>query len=191
MPTPIGVSWIPAFHARQAPTPAGHSASISPTKRAALNKLLGSNPAEARVDRSFVKGGIGPSRWTDGSFGVFYVAESPTTTQFEMMHHLRNSYTARSLKPAVLTLQIVQVDVRGIFDDMRADMAADPQLRSDSYAATQAFAKKRHATKTQGLVYESVRDPGHLCAAVFDRAALTDPRLGESISYQWNGTDFV
>jgi hypothetical protein len=191
VPTPIGVSWIPAFHARQAPAPAVHSASISATKRDALNKLLGANPAESRVDRSFARGGIAPSRWTDGSFGAFYVAESPTTTQLEMMHHLRNAYTARGFATAVLTLQVVHVDVRGIFDDVRAEMAADPLLQSDDYAASQAFAKERHAVKSRGFVYESVRDPGHLCAAVVDRAALTNPRLGESVSYQWNGTEFV
>ena len=191
MPATIAVSWLPAFHARQAPVPAVHSAHITPAKRAALNALLGADPAEARVDRSFARGRIGPSRFTDGSFGAFYVAESPTTTQLELLHHLRNAYAARGFSPTVLTLQVVHVDVRGTFDDVRAELAADATLRSDDYAASQSLAQERHTAKSKGLVYESVRDAGYLCAAVFDRAALTNPRLGESVSYQWNGVEFV
>lgn len=191
MPVRMGLSWLPGFHAQQVPVPFVHSANITAAKRSALDKLLGSSPAESRVDRSFAVGGIGPSRWTDGSFGAFYVAATATTTQFELLHHLRSHYSSKGFGSTIVTLQIVQVDVSGTFDDVRLEMASDPQLRADSYAATQALAKALRSAKSRGVVYESVRDPANLCAAVFDRAALTDPRIGGTVSYQWNGTDFV
>lgn len=127
-----------------------------------------------------------PSRFTDGSYGVYYAAHSLETAVRETAYHRgrflsttreppcevdMRAYVGRPIKPLL--------DIRGPrFTDLH-----DP----DDYAPSQAFAKPRRARGEWGFVYRSVRHPGGECIAAFKPQAVTIPHAGAALGYVWDG----
>jgi len=101
-----------------------------------------------------------PSRFSGGSHGALYVAESYETALFETIH---------------------QHDLRG------ADPASDPILDPEDYAPAQKLAAALRDAGADGIVYPSVRHPGGECVALFHPDCASAPRQGRHLDYHWNG----
>lgn len=130
------------------------------------------------------------SRFSDGSFGVYYAAARLETAIAEVSHH-RARFLARTQEPPIevdmrcyrVTLSAQLHELRGRRDG-RFLSVYDP----DSYAASQSLARQLRATGSAGLCYDSVREPGGQCVALFTpRAAVPPARQAEHVSLHWNG----
>lgn len=130
-----------------------------------------------------------PSRFTNGSYGVFYVGQRFETALLETMHH-HARFMARTPEAPGWTSQFRELvlDVEAPLHDLRGSIPSlQPALDPDNYDEAQSLAAKLRATGSEGLVYPSQRDPGGECAGLFypDRAA--NVVQGRHLDYHWDG----
>lgn len=127
------------------------------------------------------------SRFSDGTWGVYYAAESLETAIAEVSFH-RSRFLAETKQPPIeidyraYVAHIVQPlhDIRG------AQWAAahDPS----SYAASIALAREYRTAGSWGLLYRSVRREGGECVTIFRPKAIQLPvTQGVHVSLIWDG----
>jgi hypothetical protein len=127
------------------------------------------------------------SRFSDGSYGVYYAARFLETAIAETAYHF-GRFLLATAEPRGTEIQLrvlISSRVDSPFHDVRRGY---PALHEpDDYAASQALAKTLRAEGSNGLVYASVRHSGKPCLAVFRPKAITKPRQGAHLSYHFDG----
>jgi hypothetical protein len=129
------------------------------------------------------------SRFSDGSFGVYYAARELETAIAETIHHFE-AFARDSGDPTrTEDMRVLVGEVDDDFDDVVA--LAEPQrsqvLAASSYAISHSYAVACRAAGAMGLVYPSVRRPGGECIAAFKPKAVRIPRQERHLQYRWNG----
>ena len=132
------------------------------------------------------------SRFSDGSFGLFYAAREIETAVAETSHH-RTRFMAYTSEPAQeLDMRVYAVDLDARLHDIRDLREERPALyATDSYAAGQAFAIELRHQGSDGIAYQSVRHTGGECAAVFRPRLLANCRQERHLCYVWDGRAIV
>lgn len=127
-----------------------------------------------------------PSRFSDGSFGVYYAARSLKTAVYETVYHRQLFLAATNEVPGELDMRAFTARVRKPMRDIRA-----PRFKQlhhpDDYRPSQHFGQQRRDKNDWGLVYNSVRDEGGTCIAVFRPPAISIPIQGAALAYVWDG----
>lgn len=129
-----------------------------------------------------------PSRFSDGSYGVYYAARALETAIRETVFHRERIARAARLGPDAWTLRAWVGQVRKPLHDLRDARFRDlhdPDIAS--YPPAQALARRLRTADSWGLVYHSVRHPGGLCIAALRPPAVTLPVQGPSLVYTWDG----
>lgn len=128
-------------------------------------------------------------RFTDGSYGVFYAGLTLATAIAETRHH-RAKFLAATDEPAQeLDMRVYAVDLDAPLHYIRGAREALPALyHPDSYAMSQETARRLRDEGANGIVYESVRDAGGECAAVFRPRLLSNCRQERHLTYVWDGS---
>lgn len=147
-----------------------------------------SGPGTSAIMAAFTHLNPDGSRFSDGSFGVFYAAATLPTAVAETRHH-RARFMALTNEPAQeLDMRVYAVDLDAMLHDIRGLGDAHPALYDpDDYAAGQALAGGLRGQGVGGIVYDSVRDPGGECAAVFRPRLLGSCRQERHLCYVWDG----
>src|SRR5699024_1804775 len=135
------------------------------------------------------------SRFSDGTFGVFYAGHSLATAVRETVYH-RERFLAESRQPPItIQMREYRVRVAGRLRDLRrAGDAARALLDPDDYGPAQRFGIAERSNGCMGIVYPSVRDRGGECIAAFRTRVLSPATQGGHFGYVWNGekiTDVV
>ena len=128
------------------------------------------------------------SRFTDGSYGVYYAARERATAVNETKHH-RARFLAYTHEPQLqIDMRVLEAKLRANLHDVRG-MAADlPDVYdADDYVAAQRLGRRLRDAGSWGIAYDSVRRAGGACAAVFRPKALADCRQAEHLVYVWDG----
>lgn len=131
-----------------------------------------------------------PSRFSNGTYGVLYLAKTFETALFETMHH-HARFMARTNEPPGWTSQFreLMMDIDATLHDLRGDDAAfAPALDRESHAAAQTLGAALRASGSDGIAYPSVRDTGGECAGLFYPDLVRDVRQGRHLDYHWDGT---
>jgi hypothetical protein len=133
------------------------------------------------------------SRFSDGSYGVYYAARDLMTAIRETAFHFARFARDSSDGPRYEHMRALVgrvanrfVDASGLPAQRRARVL-DPQ----SYAESRAFGAAVRAAGRNGIVYPSVRDPGGQCVAAFRPKAVDIPVQGAALQYHWDGTRVV
>jgi hypothetical protein len=128
------------------------------------------------------------SRFSDGTYGVYYAARDMHTAIAETAYH-RARFLARTAEPpGEIDMRTYVADIRGEFVDLRGYGRGKPDLMNpDSYAASQPFGKARREEGAGGIVFDSVRREGGLCVAVFRPKLVAPCRQGPHVCYLWDG----
>lgn len=129
-----------------------------------------------------------PSRFSDGTFGVLYVAETFETALFETIyHHAR--FMARTRERAGWTSQFREVvlDVDARLHDIRGNPAYLAALHPDDYSQSQVLGQQLRVAGSDGLVYPSQRRQGRECVGLFYPDCARHPVQGRHLDYHWNG----
>lgn len=130
------------------------------------------------------------SRFSDGSYGVFYAAQEKTTAIAETRHHQTNFLLATNEPPIQLQMRVYHVEVSGTLHDARAVDREDPIYHPTSYAASQALGKQLRLEGSSGISYASVRAADSECVAIFRTVAVSNCRHASQMLYQWDGAKF-
>jgi hypothetical protein len=131
------------------------------------------------------------SRFSDGSWGVYYAADSLVTAVAEVSHH-RGAFLARTREePIDIDLRWVQADLQAPLPDLRGLGETMPAVYDPlHYGASQSLGRALRAQGSPGIVYDSVRqrhDPAGQCVAVFKPRALSNARAAGHIGLHWDG----
>jgi len=128
------------------------------------------------------------SRFSDGTYGVYYAANDLETAVAEVGHH-RARFLARTAEPAIdIDLRCYRVPVRARVVDLRGKRALPDVLDPAHYGASQAFGRSQREAGTAGIVHDSVRRRAGRCVALFTPKATVPPAVqGEHVTLRWNG----
>jgi hypothetical protein len=128
------------------------------------------------------------SRFSDGTYGVYYAAREMATAAAESAHH-REIFLARTAEaPGEIDMRSYLADVRADLVELRRYGRRKPDLmHPGSYAASQAFARAQRAKGAGGIVYDSVRHAGGQCVAIFRPTLVAPCKQGPHICFIWNG----
>ncbi len=128
------------------------------------------------------------SRFSDGSWGVHYAADSLDTAVAEVSHH-RGLFLARTGEDAIdIDLRWIQADLMDKLHYLRGQGAERSAIVDPNrYGAAQDLGRALRASGSPGMVYDSVRRIEGQCAAVFKPRALSNARAVGHIGLHWNG----
>ncbi len=126
------------------------------------------------------------SRFSDGSFGIFYAAHRLPTAIAEVRYHRERFMRSSREVPQTLELMLYEAAIRGDFHDVRASANAG-WYNPVSYARSQPLGVRLHKAGSAGIVYRSVRDPAGECLAVFRPALVARCRPVKPLFAHWNG----
>jgi hypothetical protein len=129
------------------------------------------------------------SRFTDGSFGVFYAGRTLETAIAETKYH-REAFLRATSEPRIeLDMRVYAVDLDAVLHDIRG--MRDTMLGiydPSSYTASQALAIEIRNSGSSGFAYDSVRKPGGECVAIFKPRVLSNCRQERHLTYVWDGS---
>ncbi len=130
-----------------------------------------------------------PSRFSDGSFGVLYIASEFETALFETVHH-HAIFMRSTNEPAGWTSQFreLTLSVDAHLHDLRQVISLhETLLQSDRYSFSQEAGFALKISGSDGVCYPSVRGQGD-CVGLFYPDLATDPVQGRHLDYHWNGS---
>ena len=130
------------------------------------------------------------SRFTDGTYGVYYAAINIDTAIAETRFH-RTLFLAATKEPPI------EIDMRSYASDLDADLHDIRKMQSsipDIYAAdpiryvhAQSLARELRNIGSNGITYDSVRFSGGECVAIFRPRVLSPVRQSQHYCYVWDG----
>lgn len=147
-----------------------------------------SGPGTSSIMAAFTHLNPEGSRFSDGSYGVFYAANNLDTAIAETRHHRERFMRATKQKHMELDMRVYVTDLDGEFHDLRGQKANQPLVyHNDNYAAGQHLAKTLRKAGSNGIAYDSVRREGGECVAVFCPRLLSNGRQERHLCYVWDG----
>lgn len=144
-----------------------------------------SGPGTTPIMAAFTHRNPDGSRFSDGSWGVFYAAHRVATAIAETIHHRERFLRATNEAPTDIEMRCYRCAVDARLHDVRGGWIAvhDP----DSYVASQALARTLQAALSNGLVYDSARHAGGECVALFYPDLVSPCSQAQHFIYRWNG----
>lgn len=149
-------------------------------------------PVDRRVSgatASIVMGGFThvstdrPSRFSDGTFGVWYCSDRVEVALAETAYHFQRFMRATNEPPADADFRALTCTVSGEVEVPPAEC-----LAPDDWRPGQLFGRRMRAEGVDGILYQSVRYPSGQAAAIFWPDCLTLPVVqGEQFRYRWDG----
>ena len=147
-----------------------------------------SGPGAGVIMAAFTQLNPNGSRFSDGSYGVFYAASDLDTAIAETRHHRERFMRATSQPRMELDMRVYLVDLEGDLHDLRGQKAAQPLVyHPENHSAGQYMGKSLHESGSNGIAYDSVRRAGGECAAVFRPPLLSNVRQERHLCYRWDG----
>ena len=147
-----------------------------------------SGPGTTPIMAAFTHLNPGGSRFSDGTYGVYYAAREIETSIAEVAHH-RANFLARTREAAGevdMRCYLAKIDARVI--DVRGWGKRRPDImNADRYEEAQRFGKARRAEGAAGIAYDSVRRAGGQCVAVFRPRVVAPVIQGPHICLVWDG----
>lgn len=129
------------------------------------------------------------SRFSDGTYGVFYCARSRVTAIAETRYHTARFLEATTEPPMRQQMRLYTVVAQGEVVDLRVDPKLDLAVLSpDDYLAGQSLGRAVREAGAPGIAYPSVRDTEGECLAAFRTTLLRDCHHAAYLEYNWNGT---
>lgn len=117
-----------------------------------------------------------PTRFSDGSFPVFYSALEAETAEAEMKHRVPN-YVRSLEKPRPMYYSKFSCTFHGVEKDLRPQVREWPDLVHDNdYSFCNRIGAQARRLEVDGLVIWSARREGGVNLPVFSRRAISQPR---------------
>ncbi len=131
------------------------------------------------------------SRFSDGSYGVYYAGDALETALREHCFHMARFYADSDCNPGWIS-EVRQLigSIDSNLTDIRGD-GFEQLLEKDvaQYGPAQQFAAGQKAEGSNGIVYPSQRHAAGQCIAAFYPDVVGIPQQGDHFRYHWNGTE--
>jgi RES domain-containing protein len=129
------------------------------------------------------------SRFSNGTYGIYYAASKIETAIAETVYHFEAFARAAHdpVRTEATSVLVGAIDAEfenvGALLEPRRSQVLDPT----SYEASQAFAKELKAVGSNGVIYPSVRRQGGECIGAFRPNAVSIPHQERQLQYRWSG----
>lgn len=128
------------------------------------------------------------SRFSDGSYGVFYCARDKATAIAETRYHASLFLNATHEASTRLQMRLYSVQAKGEVVDLRETSTTDTRIIDPiDYSYSQGIGRQLRAEDVQGILYPSVRKPDGECLAALRTGILRDCLHSAYLEYNWNG----
>ena len=124
------------------------------------------------------------SRFSDGSFGVYYCAQKLETALSEVRYHQERFLRRTEEGPLRLELRLYLADLDARLVDVRRVAECH---RVEDYGPSRKLGVALRAEGRDGLLYRSVRHESGLCAAVFRPRLLRNCRQSKHYAFHFDG----
>ena len=146
-------------------------------------------PGATYVMASFTHLNPKGSRFSDGSYGVYYAGDRFEVALAETVHHFEAF--ARDSGDGIRheDMRVLAGSVDAEFHDVASLPAAerDAVLDPNAYGASRALGARLRAAGSNGVVYPSVRHSGGVCLGAFRPKAVRPPIQAKHIKYHYGG----
>lgn len=153
-----------------------------------LNGRIPSNPIEELIEGPFRprKKLRNKTRFSDGSFPVFYSALATETAEAEVAYWFQKEYAGRPRDKRTAYYQGFHCTFEGLEKDLRHKTADWPKLVHDSdYSFCNLLGEEARQQKIDGLIVPSVRHEGSN-VPIFAQQAVSDPELDGIVAITYN-----
>lgn len=127
-----------------------------------------------------------PTRFSNGSYGIYYAAKTLETAIEESKHHRARFLSYTNEEAGEISMRAYIGEIIKPLHDIRGS-GYEHLHHPDDWAPSQAFGREMKAINSWGVVYRSVRDPEGECIAALRPPAVNIPRQGPHLSYVWDG----
>ena len=135
------------------------------------------------------------SRYSDGSFGVWYGSESIETTVYETAYHWYRGLLSDAgyvRQQVIAERKVWSIECNAALLDVRRAVKSHPDLMHPSdYAFCQSVGARIHREGHPGLLTKSVRRPGGDNVVIFNPGVLSNPRNTCQLTYRLDGRQIV
>lgn len=146
-----------------------------------------SGPGTSIIMAAFTHLNSEGSRFTDGTYGVFYAANDLDTAIAETAYHRERFMRATAQSHMDLDMRVYLIDLAGDLHDLRGQKATYPLVyHKDNDASAQHLARSLRNEGANGVAYDSVRREGGECVAVFRPPLLSNARQERHLCYVWD-----
>lgn len=151
-------------------------------------------PGATPIMAAFTHPNPGGSRFSDGSFGVYYCGDSEEVAIRESVHHRERFLRLTGESPCRIEMRLYTGEIQRDLHDGLEGRLPDDVLNPEDYTVSQQWGAELREIGSYGLMYPSVRHPGGLCAALFRPPAISPVRQARHYEYRFDGahiTDVV
>lgn len=147
-----------------------------------------SGPGTSIIMASFTHRNPDGSRFSDGTYGVYYTAYTQLTAIKETLYHREVFLRASGEAPMELDMRVYLADIDGELHDIRglSDTHTD-WYHHLNYNTSQTLGRSLREINAWGIVYHSVRHKGGECAGIFRPPVIAPTRQGPHLTYVWDG----
>ena len=126
------------------------------------------------------------SRFSDGSYGVFYASRELETAIRENVYHRGRFLAATAEPPMQLQMRAYSTRIACRVHDIRGGY---PRLHdTEDYSAAQKLGARLRAANSNGIAYDSVRHAGGECVAMFWPDRVGPCTQAGHYAFHWDGT---
>jgi hypothetical protein len=130
------------------------------------------------------------SRFSDGSYGVLYVADDLDTAIAETRHHRARALTDARMAPVVVPLEAYSMTLAAPVQDIRLTASPAPPRKiydPENYTASRRLGHELRDAGARALHYSSVRRPGSACIGAYYATHASHVRRTMELHYHWDG----
>lgn len=149
-------------------------------------------PGSGPIMAAFTHVNVLGSRFSDGSYGVFYAARDRATAVAETRYHHARFLAATNEAAQHLPMRLYAVAIDARLHDLRPPGSADPAVYDpEHYAASQALGRRLHGAGSGGVAYRSVRHERGQCVGLFRPTGASGCLHAAYLLYAWDGRRFT
>lgn len=132
------------------------------------------------------------SRFSNGTYGVFYTAKDLKTAIAETKYHKEIFMRATSESKMTLEMRVYTAILKGDLHDIRNMLKDIPEVYSkDSYNQSQSLGLSLKTDNSSGIIYNSIRCMDGECVAVLRPPVLSSCREEKYLHYIWDGEKII
>jgi RES domain-containing protein len=149
-------------------------------------------PGSGPIMAAFTHVNPAGSRFSDGSYGMFYAARERATAVAETAFHHARFLAATHEQAMHLPMRLYHVLIDARLHDLRpADAVPAAVFDPGDYAASRALGRVLHERGSAGVVYRSVRRSAGQCVGLFRPRGARACLQAAVLLYAWNGERFT
>lgn len=149
-----------------------------------------SGPGTTPIMAAFTHPNTAGTRFSDGSFGVYYAAGDLDTAIAETVFHRERYLKASHAPPVNLEMRVYYAEIEARLHDLRGLVSKYPGIYDRDpahYGPAQRLGRMLRDRGSFGIAYDSVRREGGECVAILRPPVIRPVRQGPHLCYHYDG----